>query len=216
MGISAAPDGGRTAAAGAAAALRLHCLGGGEAPPELGADLLTLSGLPVEALQRLWQVLAPSLADPIAKETEELLDVFCTAYHVNDDVLARVIRACRFVIREAAQRDVATTALAKDLDLLCPGDALVRELVLAGYPSAKEQIRRQILRTSVSDHGKLLVGIKWRLDAIQASEGGSQLKLPVAMLTLHYLEGKDEGRVTLQVLPDMMGELKTVCERVLG
>src|SRR5580704_9887788 len=97
---------------GAAAPLRLYCLGGGEAPPDLGVDLLRLPRLPAEALQKLWQVLAPSLAENIAKETEELLDVFCAAYRVDDEDLARAVKACRFVIREAAQRDVPAGAVA--------------------------------------------------------------------------------------------------------
>jgi hypothetical protein len=213
MESSAALEGG---ARTVAAPLRLYCLGGDEPPPELGADLLRLLRLPAEALSKLWQVLAPSLADTISKETEELLDVFCTAYRVDEDELARTIKACRFVIREAARRDVPAAALAKDLDGLCPGDSLVKELVLAGYVPAKEQIRHEIIKVAVSDHGKLLVGVKWRVDAIQSSEGGVQLKLPVAMLTLHYREGAEVGRVTLQVLPDMMGELKNACEKVLA
>jgi hypothetical protein len=195
---------------------RLYCLGGGEAPPELGVDLLRLLRLPKEALEKLWQVLAPSLADSIAKETEELLDVFCAAYHVDPDDFGRAIRACRFVIREAAQRDVPAAAVAEDLERVCPGDALVKELLLAGYLPAKERIRHEIVKAAVSDHGKLLVGVKWRLDAIQTSERGAQLKMPVALLTLHYREGGEAGRVTLQVLPDMMGQLKNVCEKVLG
>jgi|HubBroStandDraft_6_1064221.scaffolds.fasta_scaffold262549_2 hypothetical protein len=200
----------------APAPLRLYCLGGGEAPPDLGADLLRLLRLPAEALQKIWQVLAPSLAENIAKETEELLDVFCAAYRVDDEDLARAVKACRFVIREAAQRDVPAGAVAEDLDRLCPGDPLVKELLLAGYEPARERIRHDIVKAAVADHGKLLVGVKWRLDAIQASERGARLGTPVALLTLHYLEGAEEGRVTLQVLPDMMGELKQVCEKVLG
>lgn len=196
--------------------VRLYCLGGGEGPPELGADLRRLLRLPAEALQRLWQVLAPSLAETIAKETEELLDVFCAAYRVDDEDLARAIKACRFVIREAAQRDVPAGAVAEDLDRLCPGDPLIKELLLAGYDPARARIRHEIVKAAVADHGKLLVGIKWRLDAIQTSERGAKLGMPVAMLTLHYLEGAEAGRVTLQVLPDMMGELKQVCETVLG
>src|SRR5580693_3392694 len=124
--------------------LRLYCLGGGEPPPDLGADLLRLLRLPAEALQKIWQVLAPSLAETIAKETEELLDVFCSAYRVDEDELALAIKACRFVIREAAQRDVAAGALAEDLDRLCPGEMLVKELVMAGYEPAKERIRHEI------------------------------------------------------------------------
>jgi hypothetical protein len=38
----------------------------------------------------------------------------------------------------------------------------------------------------------------------------------VALVTLHFREGAETGRVTLQVLPDMMKELKTVCDRMLG
>ncbi len=196
--------------------LRLYCLGGGEAPSSLGADLLCLLRLPAEALQKIWQVLAPSLAETITKETEQRLDAFSVDHGVDVDALGRAIKACRFLIREAAQRDVPQGALADDLDRLCPGDPLVKELVLAGYEPAKERIRHEIVKAAVADHGKLLVGIKWRMDAIQASERGAKLEMPVAMLTLHYLEGAETGRVTLQVLPDMMGELRKVCEKVLG
>jgi hypothetical protein len=195
--------------------LRLYCLGGGEAPPDLGADLLRLLRLPAEALQKIWQVLAPSLAENLAKETEQLLDLFCAAYRVDQDDLGHAVKACRFVIREAAQRDVPAGAVAEDLDRLCPGDPLVKELVLAGYEPARQQIRHEIVRAAVADHGKLLVGVKWRVDAIEASERGAKLRMPVAILTLHYVEGADAGRVTLQVLPDMMGELRGVCEQLL-
>jgi len=191
-------------------------LGGGEPPPELGADLLGLLRLPAEALQKIWQVLAPSMAEPIAKETEQLLDVFCAAYHVDEDELGTVIKACRFVVCEAARRDVPGGALAEDLDRLCPDDPLVKELVLAGYEPARTMIRREILKAAVADHGKLLFGINWRLDAIQASERGVNLAVPVVLLTLHYREGAQTGRITLQALPDMMGELQGVCEKVLG
>jgi hypothetical protein len=204
------------AAKAGAAPARLYCLGGGAAPPALGADLLVLLGLPAEALQQLWQVLAPTLADTITKETEELLDIFCAAYRVDGDELGRAVKACRFVIREAAQRDAPAAAVAEDLDRLCPDAPLVKNLVLAGYEPAKAHLRREILRASVADHGKLLVGVKWRLDAVQASERGMKLQMPVALLTLHYLEGTDAGRVTLQVLPDMMSELRTVCDKMLG
>ncbi len=200
---------------GAPRPLRLYCLGGGEAPPELGADLLRLARLPVEALQNLWQVLAPSLGDTIAAETEQLLDVFCAAYRLDDEELARAIKACRFVIREGAQRDVPAGALAEDLDRLCPEQPVVKQLVLAGYEPVRAQLRREIVKAAISDHGKLLVGIRWRLDGIHASERGSRLAMPVAMLTLHYREGAEVGRVTLQALPDMIGELRGVCQRIL-
>src|SRR3954465_4634703 len=116
---------------GAPPPLRLYCLGGGAAPPDLGADLLRLLRLPAEALQKIWQVLAPSLGEKITPETEQMLDMFCAAYKVDEDDLAQAIKACRFVISEAARLDVPAAALAEDLDRLCPDDPLVKELLLA-------------------------------------------------------------------------------------
>ena len=205
-----------TSGHGPPAPVRLYCLGGGEAPPGLGADLLLLLGLPPEALQKLWQGLAPSLAETVAPETGQLFDLFCSAYRVDGDRLALAIKACRFLIREAARLDVPAGALAEDLDRLCPDDPLVKELLLVGYEPAREHIRREIIKLALVDHGKLLVALNWRVDAVQASERGMRLGMPVAMLTLHYREGAESGRITLQVLPDMLGELKGVCEKILG
>jgi hypothetical protein len=200
----------------AAEPIRLYCLGGGEPPPDLGADLSRLSRLPSEALEKLWQVLTPCLAETLSKETEELLDVFCAAYKVDDDDLAQLVKACRFVIRGAVRLDLPEGALAADLDRLCPADPRVKEIVLAGYLPAKDKLRREILAAAVADHGKLLVGVSLRLDTIQASERGARLQMPVAVLTLHYREGAEAGRVTLQVLPDMVEQLRSSFAQVLG
>jgi hypothetical protein len=212
MNGSVATDG--TSSTKASAPLRLYSLGGGEPPPDLGSDLERVARMPPDALQKFWQVLAPSLADVITKETEELLDLFCAAYKVNEEELGRTIRACRFVIREGAQRDVPAEAVAEDLERLCPGQPLVRDILLAGYDAAKVQLRRDIIGAALADHGKLLVGVKWRLDAVQASERGVKMQVPVVMLTLHYREGAEAGRITLQALPDMMQELRTACEKL--
>ena len=195
--------------------LRLFCLGGGDAPPELSADLLRLRSLPAEALQGIWRVLTPSMAETITPETESLLDDFCAAHAIDEDDLARAVKGCRFLIREAAQRELTADALAEDLERLCPDEPLVKELVLAGYEPARKQIRREMIKAAVSDHGKMLVGVRWRVDTIQASEGGAKLRTPVAMLTLHYREGAETGQVTLQALPDMVEELSDVCKKVL-
>jgi hypothetical protein len=202
--------------ASAAEPIRLHCLGGGNTPPDLGADLLRLLRFPSEAQEKLWQVLVPCLAETLSKETEQLLDMFCAAYKVDDDDLALAVKACRFVIRGAARLDLPERALAADLDQLCPAEPRVKEVVLAGYGPAKDQLRREILAAAVADHGKLLVGVSLRLDTIQASERGARLQTPVALLTLHYREGAGGGRVTFQVLPDMMAELRKTLEQVLA
>jgi hypothetical protein len=194
---------------------KLHALGGGDAPPELGDDLRRLLRMPPEAIGKFWQALGPCLAEQLSEETERLLDVFCAAYRLSDDDLARAIKACRFLVQAAAKLDVPAEQLGEDLDRLCPGAPIVKELLLAGYEPAKAKIRQAIIMAALVDHGKVLIGARWRMDTIDASERGVKLRLPVAMLTLHYREGGETGRITLQVLPDMMGELKAICAEVL-
>jgi hypothetical protein len=196
--------------------IRLHCLGGAGAPPDLGADLMRLVAMPSEALEKLWQVLVPCLADTLSRDTEELLDVFCAAYRVDEDELARTVKACRFVIRGAARLDLPAGALAADLERLCPGNPRVKDIVLGGYAPAKEQLRREMLAAAIADHGKLLIGVSLRHDTINTSERGAKLQLPVAVLTLQYREGAEVGRVTLQMLPDMAEQLRRSLQEVLG
>lgn len=199
----------------APANVALHCLAGEEAPPDIGADLRRLQGMPPEAIEKLWQVLAPSLAETLAPETSQLLDMFCAAYRIAEGDLARALKSCRFLIREAARLDVPADHFAADIEALCPDPPLIKEVLLAGFEQARGELRRAILRSSLADHGKLLVGAQWRVDTIQASERGAKLGMPVAMLTLHYREGAKAKRITLQVLPDMMLELKDICEQIL-
>lgn len=40
--------------------------------------------------------------------------------------------------------------------------------------------------------------------------------MPVTMLTLHYREGSESGRITLQLLPDVIEKLKAMCEAGLS
>lgn len=196
--------------------LKLHALGGQHAPPELADDLRRLLRMPAEALQKFWQALGPCLADKVPDETEKLLDVFCAAYRLSEEDLARAIKACRFLIQSAARLDVPPERLGEDLDRLCPDAPVIKALLLAGYETAKARIRQEILKAALVDHGRLLIGAQWRVDTIEASERGARLRLPVTMLTLHYREGAEVGRITLQVLPDMVGELKGICEQILS
>lgn len=211
--VSAADE--TSSATGGASGPALQCLEGAAAPDGLAHDLARVSALPLEALRKFWQVLAPSLAEPIPKETEELLDLFCAAYKIADDELAGALKACRFLVRESARIDLPAQGFAADLERLCPGDAVLRQLLLADYDTAKRALRHDILHAALSDHGNLLVAANWRVDAVVASERGKQLQLPVALLTLHYREGAESRRITLQVLPDMMGRLQAICQEVL-
>jgi hypothetical protein len=198
------------------AKLPLHALGGEEAPPDLGGDLRRLLRVSPEGLARIWQVLGPCLGDKLTEETEKLLDVFCSAYGVKDEDLGRAIKACRFLIQAAAQLDVPREQLGEDLALLCPDAPVIQQVILAGYEPIKKQLRQAVAMAAVVGHGKAVVNAEWRIDTIETSERGGRIRMPVTMLTLHYREGSESGRITLQLLPDVLEKLKAMCEAGLS
>ncbi|MFT3768005.1 MAG: hypothetical protein QM820_21350 [Minicystis sp.] len=196
--------------------LKLHAFAGKDPPPDFESDFGRLSRLPPEALAKFWQVLGPCVAEPMTKETERLLDVFRSAYRISDEDLGRALKASRFLILSAAQQDLPAEKLAEDLDQICQDLPVIRELLLLGYEPIKGPLREGFKKAALLDHGNVLVGAQWRLDLVDSTEQGLRLQLPVAMLTLHYQHGTETGRITLQVLPDMMMQLKAICERVLA
>jgi hypothetical protein len=193
----------------------LHALGGAAAPADLAGDLRRLMRLPATGLANLWQVLGPCLADELTKDTERLLDVFCSAYGVTSDDLGRAIKAARFLIQASARLDLPRPRFGEDLATLCPDAPLLHEVLLAGYEPAKAKLRQAIVSAALLGHGKLLVDVEWRLDLIEATGSGARIRQPVTMLTLHYREGRESGRVTLQALPDMIEKLRATFEEGL-
>src|SRR5262245_33354006 len=88
-------------------AIKLHCLAGGTAPPEIAADLDCVHSLPSSVRERFWEVLGPCLPEPLPPATDARVNDFCRAHNVDADDVARAIKACRFLIRSAAALDLS-------------------------------------------------------------------------------------------------------------
>jgi hypothetical protein len=80
----------------------------------------------------------------------------------------------------------------------------------------KTQVRAELLRGTIADHGKLVEGIDWRIDSISASDRGESFGYAIGVLTFRYREGEERSRITVQLLPDALAELRAICDRMLG
>lgn len=189
----------------------LHTLGGKPAPDEIAGDLARVAELPPSAKARLWEVLGPCLAEPLPEAMEGRLDAFCRAHEAAAAELAPALKACRFLLRQAGSRGLPRERFAEDLAALSPAPEVV-DLLLAGYDPAVAQIRSELLRGAILDHGNLLEGVDWRLDHVTTSNRGGTLRAPVGVLTLRYRSGGKEERLTLQLVPDVLRELHHACE----
>jgi hypothetical protein len=189
------------------APLQLRCLRGKPTPAGLASDVRGLTRLPDAAREALWSVLGPCLAEPPGADAESMLDAFCRTHRLRRDDLATAIKACRFLLREAAGAGVARGVFVQDLRALCGKDDVIEQFFVAGYDAACNVVRQEVLQGTLADHGKLLMGVDWRLDSVQASNRGSKMRVPVALLTLRYREGDETKRITLQVLPETLRQL---------
>jgi hypothetical protein len=191
----------------------LQCLGGQPAPAEIAADLAPLAQLPAPAKRGFYRLLGPCLGEAVPDAIEKALADFCAAFPIDAGALARALRACRFLLREVASRDVSAAVFVEDLGKLGPGAALA-EILMPGFEAAKALVRSEITRAALADHGKVVERVDWRVDQVVTSNRGDKLQLPVAVVTLSYREGERRDRITLQLLPDALRELSALCQRL--
>ena len=194
--------------------VRLSCLSGDPAPAEVARDWARLLSLPERARQSLWDVLGPALAKAPVAELDERATAFCRLYGVAPADLEAGLRVCRFLLSRAASLDVPTGQLADDVAALSGGQRDAVPVLLAGYEAVKGSLRREIVEETILDHGKVLVGIDWRVDSLVASDRGAQLDAPVALLTLRLREAGREEKLTAYVVPEAIGQLQQALAKV--
>lgn len=196
--------------------VKLHCLGGHAAPPEVVADFLATRALPPGARAALWGALVHCLGEVIPKAAQEELDRFCAAHAAPPPLVARAVKGARFVLREAAARDLSAAVLAEDLMAISEGDEEIARLLLSGYDAARAAIRAEIVRLSFGDHGKLLDRVEWRMDHVTTSSRGEKLRVPSVVMTFSYTEGDQKARLTLHMPTDAVRGLRAMCDKILA
>lgn len=195
----------------------LRCLLGGHPPPAMGSDLESLLDLPEAARAEFWQVLAAYLKPDLDDEARSTIVGYCTRHDLPSSRIAPAIKAARFLFQAGARAHLQPKELAEDLRALAPASAPTLEaLLIPWFDDFAPKLRRQSARESIADHGKLVVGTSWRIDRIVRSKRGREMDTSVALMTFRYLEGDREGRVTLQLLPETIAELREAADEMLG
>lgn len=202
---------------------RLACLEGAPAPHQLASDLLRLTALSDDARARLGEVLAQVLPDPVDAGAEEQLRAFAERFDVDPRELGQALRAARFLVRAAARIDLASVAFVDDLRLLAravEAEQGAEELLVATlspqFEPAKALVLREAVSRSIAGHGKVLVGVDWRVDRVIGSSQARALSTAVAWVTLQFEEHGKKEAVSFQATPAMLEALRAACASALG
>lgn len=193
----------------------LHSLRGAEPPAGVAADFGAITGLPESVKAAFWEVLEPNLEEVVDDRAEARVVRFCRDREVTPAQLAPAVRACRFLLREAARVPIDAARFAEDLATLEVAEP-DRELVLALYQRALPRLRQHLVHRALSAHGKVVTNLDWRVDVVRSSQDGTGMSTPVALFTFRYREGEQAAQITLQLAPDVIEALRKACGQILA
>jgi len=196
--------------------IKLNCCQGRPAPVPVVEGWRQFLGFPEQARKGFWGVLFPALLEPANPANKQRIESFSGEYGLEEEAVVSAMRGCDFLLRQASALDMDAASFRQDLAGLSEGDEQGTEVILSQYDAAKADLRKVIIQESLADHGKVLAGIDWRVDNVTASDRGAKLNTTVVLLTLRYRDGKRTERITFQLTPERMKELKLFCDRFTG
>ena len=198
------------------AGIRLHGLGGNAAPPPLVNGWRWLLGFPKPAGDAFWSLLRAALLEPPVPDLQQRVEAFCEEHALPEEQVVGAVQACVMLLRQASALDLDRERFGQDLAALSAGERDESAILLGKYDEVKGEIRQRMVGETLIDHGKVLVGLDWRVDNLVSSDRGVALNATVVFLTLRYRDGDRMERVTLQLTPDALKELKQFTERIAG
>jgi len=208
----------RDAAATPAGAFCLRSLGGMQPNEQILEDWKRLQALPPRALESFYDLLKPSLGPGRARpqDLENQAQAYCQLYDVRPSNLSSALRSCGFLLTRASQLALPAESFRRDLESLCTDTPAVVDTLMQHYDEARGLIRQEMVQGSLFDHGKVLMGIDWRVDTIQASNHGADIGLPVALLTLRCQQGQPDAgnveRISVYAVPEVVRQLRMLAE----
>ena len=188
--------------------IRLAMCRGHEGPTAVIEGWKSYLSLPSELQLRLWQVVLPGILTPGDPTNQARVEAFVNEDAVLPEQSAGMINAGGFVLTQACAQDLSPEALRHDLHLLSDGEAEGSAILLSVYGTEKQRVREAFLRQTLADHGNVLVSLDWRIDQVSASNRGARLEAPVVFLTLAYITGEERRRISLQVTPEGLRDLR--------
>jgi hypothetical protein len=193
--------------------IKLNCCQGRPAPGPVVEGWRQFLRFPEQARKGFWGVLFPALLEPANPSNKQRIESFSREHGLKEEAVVSAMRGCDFLLRQACALDMAAAPFRQDLAALSEGDEQGTEVIVSQYEGAKAELRKMIIQESLADHGKVLVGIDWRVDNVTASDRGAKLNTTVVLITLRYRENNRVERITLQLTPEAIRELKSFSDR---
>lgn len=193
----------------------LRCLEGRACPEDVAVHARSAHKLTATAFEHMPEVLEACVVEAMTQKLATALTQLSVRWEIAEADLGRTIRACRFLVREAAAVDLPREVFVEDFRQLFGEVPALERLLVGSYDGLKKKVRTQLYSAALEEHGAVLSDVAWRLDLVAQTSHAPKLMMPVALLTLSYRQNGTDQRLTLQVTGDGMAKLRGVAEAVL-
>jgi hypothetical protein len=185
-----------------------------QGPPEgVIAGVRMLLGLPRGAQSNLWHLIRVGIEEPESQDQRQLLENFALRFEANPAHLIGAVRACQYLLRQAAARKVELSDFLLDVQRMSGNERGALELLAPHYARVRDLLRVQLLENTLADHGNVLVGFDWRIDAVNVSNHGEMESVPVVFLNMVYRHGDETKKFPIQLSPSAIASLKEFLAR---
>lgn len=191
----------------------LHCFGQAEVTEPLRRGWEALETFSTETAQNFWKILTSFLAEPGHPSHENTLEDFREKNGLERQALVDALETCDALISGASTLNLRESLLHEDVQVLAGRNSPRCIEFVQQYGSLRPFLQKRNIEATLTDHGKLLVGLDWRLDRVEASGRGNQLDASVLFLSLSYQEGNEVEKVSLQVNEEGLRMLKSFTDR---
>ena len=171
---------------------------------------------PPEVRPGFWDLVVTAVIQPADPGNRQRFELFRQRHHLPETEFVAAIQACGLLLRQAVAHDLDKEHFDRDLAALSEGRVTATTVLPDRYDELKRRVRQQLVAEALADHGKVLVGIDWRVDQVANSNKGARLNATVVLLTFRYRDGDRLNRITFQLTPEALSGLKAFTERIDG
>ena len=194
----------------------LRCFQGESAPVMVVDGWNRFCRFPAEAREPFLDLLQPVILDPANPGILAAVRDLATNQGLREEDVSAALQAGSILYTQVGALDLASEDLKSDLEALSRGEGEAATAFLSRFDATKNEVRNSIILGTLTDHGKVIVGVDWRVDEVTESDRGAALTTSVVFLTLRYQDGDRLERINLQLTPDAMRQLKAFTARFDG
>ena len=195
-------------------AIKLRCYGGNPIPDQVLKDWLLFCELDEKIQYNIWNLIKSIVYGQSSEQLKSEISEFCNKFYIEEKKLTRSLGLLTHMLQQATKYDLSKNDIENDFLILKKLKHGEVDDIITGYVEVKNEIKIKFINNTLLSHGKLIVGVDWKIENIEASNDAFNIHIPVVTLTFRYREGDDSNRISLRMTTDTIEQLQSALSEI--